>query len=50
MKPDEIEAPPVPDDWLEFYMWALSVADAESEGTPETRLIADDGEPISTMA
>ncbi len=36
----------LPDDWLEFYMWAVAEAERESEGAPETKLITQDGETL----
>lgn len=35
----------LPDDWLDFYFWAVGEADRESEGTPETILINGPDQP-----
>lgn len=45
MKPDEITAPP-PDEQSAFFAWVMSIANAESDGMPETQLITNEGETI----
>ena len=41
-----MERPAIPDDWLDFYMWAVGEADRECEGQPETQLITNEGDSL----
>ena len=33
----------LPDDWLDFYMWAIGEAEKASEDAPQTQLINEQG-------
>lgn len=43
MKPAEMEIPSSQEQ-DEFYAWVMAMANAESDGTPETMLINEQGE------
>lgn len=43
MKPEIPDT--LPDEWAEFFAWAVSEADRESEGQPETILINGPDQP-----
>jgi hypothetical protein len=45
VKPDELTAPPA-DEQSEFFAWVMGIANAESDGMPETQLITNEGESI----
>lgn len=45
MKPDEITAPPA-DEQDAFFQWVMALADAESEGMPETQLFNQESDQL----